>query len=155
LAVGGAATGSPALRWPLRRLEGGGTLNYITSRVFEFFSGVGASAVMRIDVLQPALEQCSFSKERLRTGIWCRSFCIRLGEISVCLWRHLLGISNLHYQGAKGYIYSTCTWRKYAGNPLTDGKNTIYNIHLTASFSEGDNVVPNWCLQVLPPPSEA
>jgi hypothetical protein len=43
----------------------------------------------------------------------------------------MLGISNLHYQGAKGHIYSTCTEHKYAGNPLTDGENTIYNIHLT------------------------
>jgi hypothetical protein len=43
----------------------------------------------------------------------------------------MLGISNLHYQGAKGHIYTTRTWRKYAGNPLTDGENTIYNIHLT------------------------
>jgi hypothetical protein len=45
----------------------------------------------------------------------------------------ILGICNLHYQGAKGHIYSTCTGRKYAENPLTDGENTIYNIHLTTS----------------------
>jgi hypothetical protein len=45
----------------------------------------------------------------------------------------MLGISNLHYQGAKGHIYSTCTGRKYAGNPLTDGENIIYNIHLTTT----------------------
>jgi hypothetical protein len=43
----------------------------------------------------------------------------------------MLGISNLHYQGAKGHIYSTCIGRKYAENPLTDGENTIYNIYLT------------------------
>jgi hypothetical protein len=43
----------------------------------------------------------------------------------------MLGISNLHYQGAKGHIYSTCIGHKYAENPLTDGENTIYNIHLT------------------------
>jgi hypothetical protein len=43
----------------------------------------------------------------------------------------MLGIYKLHYQGAKGHIYSTCTERKYAENPLTDGENTIYNIHLT------------------------
>jgi hypothetical protein len=43
----------------------------------------------------------------------------------------MLGICNLHYQGAKGHIYSTCTWHKYAGNPLIDGENTIYSIHLT------------------------
>jgi hypothetical protein len=40
-------------------------------------------------------------------------------------------LCNLHYQGAKGHIYSTYTGHKYAGNPLTDGENTIYNIHLT------------------------
>jgi hypothetical protein len=43
----------------------------------------------------------------------------------------MLRICNLHYQGAKGHIYSTCTGCKYAGNPLTDRENTIYNIHLT------------------------
>jgi hypothetical protein len=37
----------------------------------------------------------------------------------------------MHYQGTKGHIYSTCTGRKYAENPLTDRENTIYNIHLT------------------------
>jgi hypothetical protein len=47
----------------------------------------------------------------------------------------MLGICNLHYQGAKGHIYSTCTGHKYAGNHLTDGKNTIYNIHLTISIT--------------------
>jgi hypothetical protein len=46
----------------------------------------------------------------------------------------MLGISNLHYQGAKGHIYSTCTGRKYTGNPLTDGENTIYNIHVTVAM---------------------
>jgi hypothetical protein len=48
----------------------------------------------------------------------------------------MLGICNLHYQVAKGHIYSTCTERKYAGNPLTDGENTIYNIHLTKLKAE-------------------
>jgi hypothetical protein len=33
--------------------------------------------------------------------------------------------------GPKATIYSTCTGHKYAGNPLTDGENIIYNIHLT------------------------
>jgi hypothetical protein len=44
----------------------------------------------------------------------------------------MLGICNLHYQGAKGHIYSTYTGRKYAENPLTNRENTIYNIHLTS-----------------------
>jgi hypothetical protein len=49
----------------------------------------------------------------------------------------MLGISNLHYQGAKGHIYSIYTERKYAENPLTNGKNTIYNIHLTVLPLQG------------------
>jgi hypothetical protein len=49
----------------------------------------------------------------------------------------MLGKGNLHYQGAKGHIYSTCTGRKYVGNPLTDGENTIYNIHLTYMTTHG------------------
>jgi hypothetical protein len=43
----------------------------------------------------------------------------------------VLRICNLHYQGAKGHIYSTYTGRKYAGNPLTGRENITYNIHLT------------------------
>jgi hypothetical protein len=46
----------------------------------------------------------------------------------------MLGISNLHYQGAKGHIYSTYTGRKYAGNPLTDGENTIFTIKLKSDW---------------------
>jgi hypothetical protein len=56
----------------------------------------------------------------------------------------MLGICNLHYQGAKGHIYSTCTGHKYVGNPLTDGENIIYNIHLTISIelSVGSKALP-------------
>jgi hypothetical protein len=55
----------------------------------------------------------------------------------------MLGICNLYYQGAKGHIYSTCTGRKYAENPLTDGENTMYNIHLTIT-----TLTMNECSQV-------
>jgi hypothetical protein len=63
----------------------------------------------------------------------------RAGERQNLCSDTMLGISNLHYQGAKGHIYNTCIGRKYAGNPLIDRENTIYNIHLTS--------VTPWCIK--------